>query len=449
MENKKLIEGSVARGILFFMIPLMGSSLIQQLYSTVDLIIVGKFLGAKASASIGASNLIITCLIGFFNGMAVGTGVITSYIYGLEDKQKLKKIVSTSFITSIIGGVILSIIGVTLSRTFLIMMNTPNEILNIAVKYLNIYMLSMISIVIYNLSSGIVRALGDSKSPMIIQLIGGLINVIADIIFIIVFKMGVEGAAIATFLSHSISAILIIIYLHKRKLLIFKRELLIFNKELFYDILKIGLPSGIQSIAITLSNIIIQAKINNFGVYAIAAFTAYFKIELILYIPIIALGQVVITFMGQNLGANQYDRATKGLNYCVVYGMMIIGVVSVALLMLSPYLFRIFSSEKNVISYGVKVVKITFPFYFLYVILECFSGAIRAFGKSIPPMIIILASFCGLRIIVLIELLKKYKDIKVIACTYPISWAISSLGVLLYYIFLKNKNSKNKYNNYN
>lgn len=209
---------------------------------------------------------------------------------------------------------------------------------------------------------------------------------------------------------------------------------------MLYDILKIGIPTGIQSIAITLSNIIIQAKINNFGVYAIAAFTAYFKIELILYIPIIALGQAVITFMGQNIGAKQYNRSKKGLNYCVIYGTIITFIISLILLKISPYLFSIFSDDKNVISYGVEVVKITFPFYFLYVILECFSNSIRALGKAMPPMIIILASFCGLRIILLIELLKKYEDIKVIAYTYPISWAMASLGVFLYYKFLKYKN---------
>lgn len=433
MENKNLIKGSISKGILSFMLPLIGSSLIQQLYSTVDLIIVGRFLGAKASASIGASNLIITCLIGFFNGMAVGTGVITSHSFGLSDDEKLKKIVSTSFLISIVGGIILSIIGVTLSKNFLIMMDTPNEILNIAVKYLKIYMFSMISIVTYNLCSGIVRAMGDSKSPMKFQLIGGFINVIADIVFIIVLKKGVEGAAIATFLSQTIASILVLIYLHKRQLIVFKKEFLVFHKGLFCDILKIGIPTGIQSIAITLSNIIIQAKINHFGVYAIAAFTAYFKIELILYIPIIALGQAIITFMAQNIGANQYDRSQKGLNYCVIYGAIITFIASLILLILSPYLFSIFSAEKSVISYGIEVVKITFPFYFLYVILESFSSAILAFGKAIPPMIIILTSFCGLRIVLLIELLKKYENIKVIASTYPISWAIAALGVFLYY----------------
>ena len=433
MENKNLIKGSISKGILSFMLPLIGSSLIQQLYSTVDLIIVGRFLGAKASASIGASNLIITCLIGFFNGMAVGTGVITSHSFGLSDDEKLKKIVSTSFLISIVGGIILSIIGVTLSKNFLIMMDTPNEILNIAVKYLKIYMFSMISIVTYNLCSGIVRAMGDSKSPMKFQLIGGFINVIADIVFIIVLKKGVEGAAIATFLSQTIASILVLIYLHKRQLIVFKKEFLVFHKGLFCDILKIGIPTGIQSIAITLSNIIIQAKINHFGVYAIAAFTAYFKIELILYIPIIALGQAIITFMAQNIGANQYDRSQKGLNYCVIYGAIITFIASLILLILSPYLFSIFSAEKSVISYGIEVVKITFPFYFLYVILESFSSAIRAFGKAIPPMIIILTSFCGVRIVLLIELLKKYENIKVIASTYPISWAMAALGVFLYY----------------
>lgn len=443
MENRSLVEGSISKGILYFIVPIIGSNLIQQLYSTVDLIIVGRFLGVKEAASIGASNLIITILIGFFNGMSVGTGVITSHIWGANDEDRLKKLVSTSFFTSILGGITLSIIGLTLSKYFLIKMNTPYEILSIAVKYLKIYMLSMIPIVIYNLFSGIIRSIGDSKSPMIFQLIGGVINVIADMVFIIIFKKGVEGAAIATFLSQTVVAILSIVYINKRKLFVFKKTSLIFHRALLYDILKIGIPVGIQSIAITLSNIIVQAKINNFGVYAIAAFTAYFKIELILYIPIIALGQAVVTFMGQNIGAKQYNRSKKGLNYCVIYGIIIIFITSIALLTIPSYLFVVFSSDKDVISYGVELVKITFPFYFLYVILECYSSAIRAFGKATAPMVIILISFCGLRIILLIELLKRYENIKVIAYTYPISWAMASLGVFLYYIYLKKTIIKN------
>ena len=440
MNNKSLIEGSIGRGILFFMLPLVASSLIQQLYSTIDLIIVGQYLGTEASASIGASNLIVTCLVGFFNGLSVGSGVVTSHAYGKGDSEKLKKIINTSFITSIIGGFILMIIGIVFAPTFLKMMNTPDGILMLSTKYLRIYMMSIISIVIYNLCSGVIRSLGDSKTPMMLQIYGGIINVIADIVFIIILKMGVEGAAIATFLSQTFVAIYIVIYLIKLDLSIaLNLKNIKLSNKVMKEILRIGIPAGIQSIAITLSNIIIQSNINSFGVDSIAAFTAYFKIELILYIPIIALGQSVIVFIGQNIGANQKERANKGLKHCILWAALAIFISSFILILSSDLLFSVFSKDREVISLGIQIVRITFPFYFLYVILECLGSAIRAKGKALPPMIIILFSFCFVRIVILMCLLEKMRNLKSIAITYPISWAIASLLMSVYYYRLIKK----------
>ena len=263
MQND-LTKGPIGKGILVFLLPLLASTLIQQLYNTVDLIFVGKFCGTKATAAIGASSLIITCLIGFFNGMAVGTNVVTAHIYGKQDEKGLKNIIQTVFMVGLFGGLILTIIGIYFAPIFLRYMNTPDSILDIAIKYL-IYTLSMISVVIYNLLCGILRAIGDSKSPMKFQIFGGLVNVGADFIFIVILKMGVEGAAVATFLSQALTAILTIVYFYRRieepKL---QFTLSIFNKEIFRRILMIGIPAGVQSIVITLSNIIIQSQINSF-----------------------------------------------------------------------------------------------------------------------------------------------------------------------------------------
>lgn len=438
MTNRSLASGNIPKGILYFMIPVVASSLIQQLYSTVDLIIVGQYLGTQSSAAIGASNLIVTCLVGFFTGMSVGTGVITSHAFGENNESKLKKIISTSFLFGVVGGIALMIIGVVLATTFLRIMNTPETILKISSKYLRIYMLSMVPIVVYNLSSGIVRSIGDSKTPMMLQIYGGIINVIADIIFIVILKMGVEGAAIATFISQTLVSILIVIYLKKLKPEIaLNIKSLIFDKSILKSILQIGIPAGIQSIAITLSNIIIQANINSFGIDAIAAFTAYFKIELILYIPIVALGQSVIVFIGQNMGAKQFERADKGFKYCIVGGIISTIIISIILIAISKLLFSVFSHDTEVILLGASIVIITFPFYFLYVILECMSAAIRGIGKSIQPMLIIIASFCCFRIIILLFLLKEWNDLKSIAYTYPISWAVAALFMSIYYFYIK------------
>ena len=440
MMQNDLTKGPIGKGILVFLLPLLASTLIQQLYNTVDLIFVGKFCGTKATAAIGASSLIITCLIGFFNGMAVGTNVVTAHIYGKQDEKGLKNIIQTVFMVGLFGGLILTIIGIYFAPIFLRYMNTPDSILDIAIKYLRIYTLSMISVVIYNLLCGILRAIGDSKSPMKFQIFGGLVNVGADFIFIVILKMGVEGAAVATFLSQALTAILTIVYFYRRieepKL---QFTLSIFNKEIFRRILMIGIPAGVQSIVITLSNIIIQSQINSFGVDAIAAFTAYFKIELILYLPIITLGQGLVSFVGQNYGAGQYDRINRGIKSAMIVSVIITIGVGTLMIINSKYIFGIFTSNSEVIRYGGNIVSITFPFYFLYAILECLSSQIRGRGISIPPMVITLLSFCGIRIMFLIVLLRKYNSISSIALTYPISWlsAVILTSVYVYYNFVK------------
>ena len=443
MKENNLTKGPIGKGILVFLLPLLASTLIQQLYNTVDLIFVGNFCGTKATAAIGSSSLIITCLIGFFNGMAVGTNVVAAHIYGKQDKKGLKNIIQTVFIIGLFGGLILIIIGIYFAPTFLRYMNTPDSILDIAIKYLRIYTLSMISVVVYNLLCGILRAIGDSKSPMMFQIFGGLVNVIADFIFIVILKMGVEGAAIATFLSQTFTAILTIVYFYRRteepKL---QFTLSIFDKEILRKILMIGIPAGVQSIVITLSNIIIQSQINSFGVDVIAAFTAYFKIELIIYLPIIVLGQALVSFVGQNYGANQYDRINKGVKYSMIVGVIITIIVSSLIILNSDMLFGVFTSSKEVMKYGRNIVSITFPFYFLYVILECSSSKIRGIGISIPPMLITICSFCGVRIIVLIALLKKYNSIASIAATYPISWLFAVILTSMYTYFTFSKRLK-------
>lgn len=446
MNQNDLTKGSIGKGILVFLLPLLASTLIQQLYNTVDLIFVGKFCGTEATAAVGASSLMITCLIGFFNGMAVGTNVVTSHIYGKKDDKGLKNAIQTVFMIGLFGGLIITIIGMYFAPVFLKYMNTPESILDIATNYLRIYTLSMISVVIYNLFCGVLRAIGDSKSPMMFQIIGGIVNVISDFIFIVILKKGVEGAAIATLLSQSLTAILTIICFYKRKhqpKLQFTFN--IFDKHIFMKILKIGVPAGVQAIVITLSNIIIQSQINSFGVDAIASFTAYFKVELIIYLPIIVLGQALVSFVGQNYGAGEYDRINKGVKYSMITSVIVTMIVSSLLIFNSDIIFSAFTSSKEVMAYGKQIVSITFPFYFLYVILECSSSKIRGIGISIPPMLITICSFCGVRIIVLIALLKKYNSIASIAATYPISWLFAVVLMALYAHYAFVKKSKNEF----
>ena len=410
MKNNShtLTKGSVGKGILLFALPLLGSSLIQQLYSTVDLIFVGQLLGTKASAAIGASGLIVTCLIGFFNGMAVGTNVFAARHYGARRFEQLKKLIQTIFWTGIIGGFFLTVIGLVLSPVFLTWMGTPESIFPLAVRYLRIYMASMISVVSYNLLSGVLRALGDSRTPMLYQFFGGIINVFADFIFLYVFHMGVEGTAFATLFSQTFAAIGVMIHLYRlKKTYALRIRFSDCSLKEFTDILKVGVPAGVQSIIITLSNIIIQSQINTLGVTSVASFTVYFRVELIIYLPIVALGQAVVSFIGQNYGAGNWERIKKGNRLCIFGGSLITFAACILLIIAMPVILNVFTKDAAVAAQTLEIVKVTFPFYFFYTVLECFSSNLRGFGKAFLPMIVTVISFCGFRIVALFALMAK------------------------------------------
>lgn len=443
MKNNShtLTKGSVGKGILLFALPLLGSSLIQQLYSTVDLIFVGQLLGTKASAAIGASGLIVTCMIGFFNGMAVGTNVFAARHYGARRFEQLKKLMQTIFWTGIIGGFLLTVIGLVLSPVFLTWMGTPESIFPLAVRYLRIYMASMISVVSYNLLSGVLRALGDSRTPMLYQFFGGIINVFADFIFLYVFHMGVEGTAFATLFSQTFAAIGVMIHLYRLKEPYALRiRFSDCSLKEFTDILKVGVPAGVQSIIITLSNIIIQSQINTLGVTSVASFTVYFRVELIIYLPIVALGQAVVSFIGQNYGAGNWERIKKGNRLCIFGGSLITFVACILLIIAMPVILNVFTKDAAVAAQTLEIVKVTFPFYFFYTILECFSSNLRGFGKAFLPMIVTVISFCGFRIIALFALMAKNPSPDKVALSYPISWGIAAAAMAMLYV----RNNRNR-----
>lgn len=443
MKNNShtLTKGSVGKGILLFALPLLGSSLIQQLYSTVDLIFVGQLLGTKASAAIGASGLIVTCMIGFFNGMAVGTNVFAARHYGARRFEQLKKLMQTIFWTGIIGGFLLTVIGLVLSPVFLTWMGTPESIFPLAVRYLRIYMASMISVVSYNLLSGVLRALGDSRTPMLYQFFGGIINVFADFIFLYVFHMGVEGTAFATLFSQTFAAIGVMIHLYRlEEPYALRIRFSDCSLKEFTDILKVGVPAGVQSIIITLSNIIIQSQINTLGVTSVASFTVYFRVELIIYLPIVALGQAVVSFIGQNYGASNWKRIKKGNRLCIFGGSLITFAACILLIIAMPVILNVFTKDAAVAAQTLEIVKVTLPFYFFYTVLECFSSNLRGFGKAFLPMIVTVISFCGFRIVALFALMAKNPSPDKVALSYPISWGIAAAAMAMLYV----RNDRNR-----
>ena len=433
-EKGDLTVGPIGRKLLLFAVPLLLGSLVQQLYNTVDLIFVGNYIGKSASAAIGASSLLITCMVGFFGGMSVGSGVVIAQAYGARDTQRLNKAVHNTIALCLAGGLTMMALGYVLAPAYLRLIHTPETICENAVGYLRIYFLSFLSVITYNLGSGVLRALGDSKTPLCALFAGGLINVFMDYLFVRVFKNGVNGVAWASLFSQSVAALYVL-----RKLTRLDRDYALrfckvaFDSAILRKVLRIGVPAGAQSLVITLSNVMAQYHINTLGEDAIAAFTAYFKVELLIYLPIVALGQAMMTFSGQNLGAGSLDRVRRGTLECTLLSMALAGITSGIALYFGGALFRVFNQEAAVIALGQKIIGVTFPFYFLYSVLQVVGDSLRGVGKAKGPMLIILLNICVIRTALLFFIVPRVQEIRGVAVTYPITWALSAISMIIYY----------------
>lgn len=434
-KKSDLTMGPIGRKLMLFALPLLGSSLIQQLYNTVDIFFVGNFVSdSNAMSAVGASALIVSLLVGFFTGMSVGAGVVVSLFYGEHDDKKLSQAVHTAIMIGLIGGIVLTIVGVIASPLLLQWMNTPPEILDMAVTYLRIYFLSLLSLLLYDMGVGILRAVGDSKRPLLYLAVGGVLNVLLDLIFVWLFQWGVTGVAVATLISQTVPAVLVMVHLLRVKqpyrIMVKKLRL---HKEMVRRIFRVGIPAGVQSIVITLSNMVVQYHINSFGPDAIAAFTAYFKVELLLYLPIVSFGQAVTTFTGQNVGAGQYQRVQKGVRLGLLLGVLFTGCMATVVTLFGRQIYGCFTGDAAVIDKGMEVLLLTAPMYFLYVFLEVFSGAVRGSGSSAVPMVIVIANMCVLRVVLLTVLVPLWNTISAVAICYPITWFTTSFCLGIYY----------------
>lgn len=434
-RGMNLTGGPIGKSLFLFALPLFGSSLIQQLYNTVDLVFVGQMLGKEASAAVGAGSLLITFLLDFFVGMSAGVSVVTAKAFGGNKKEELKEIIHTAAGISLLGGGCLLVLGWIVSPCFLTWMHTPRSIQEMALTYLRTYFLSMFAVVAYNISSGILRALGDSRTPMYCQLFGGIANVIGDALFIGALGWGVFGVAAATLCSQTVAAVLTaagLMRLNEEYRLKLRKICMKWN--VCRNILKIGIPAAVQSMVMVLSNILVQSQINSLGVDAIAAYTAYFKVESFIYLPILAIGSANGTFTGQNIGAGQVERAKKGTRTALLGGTLLTAAVSGSLLLFPEAAFGLFSKDAGVIALGAAIAGVTFPFYFLYVFLDVLSSAIRGAGDAVFPMVISLVSMCGVRLIVLRAMMVINPSPAGVAVIYPATWIVSVVCLSLYYV---------------
>lgn len=433
-----MTQGNVWKLLVTFSIPLIIGNLLQQMYNTADSIIVGNFVGSNGLAAVGSGTALINLIIAFAQGAAVGAGVVVSQYIGADKKDKIKISVHTSICISIILGLILSLLGIFASPSLLIMMKTPKVVLKSSILYLQIYCGGLIFNVIYNMATGILNAAGNSKKPLVYLAIASFTNIILDLLFIKIFKLGVMGAAIATDISQAISCILAIGYLLKVKsdYKLYIKDLKI-NKETAVKIIKIGLPTAIQNMVISFSNVLVQSSVNAYGATAMAGYAAYLKIDGFNILPVLSISMAVTTFTGQNVGANRLDRVKKGMYSSLIMVLVYTAFIGSVLLIFSHQVLGLFTHSAHVITYGQLVMKYFCPYYFLLGILNVLAGTVRGAGKGIPPMIILLFSMCIFRILWIKIALPFYSSIDGVFILYPISWLVGAILMILYTKFGK------------
>lgn len=431
-----MTEGNILKEILLFSVPLILGNLLQQFYNTFDSIIVGKFVGANALAAVGSSGSMIFLIISFAQGAAVGAGVIVSQYLGGQNRNGVQKTVHTSIAIALFLGVVMSILGVLVSRPLLLWMDTPKEVLPESIVYLKIYFAGTIFTVLYNMVSGILNAVGNSKRSLIYLAIASITNIVLDIVLVALLRMGISGAAIATVFSQFISCVFSMRFLLKTKESYqVSLKKIRFHKMVCIRIIKVGLPAGIQNTVIAISNVLVQASVNGFGATSMAGFGAYLKVDGFNILPVMSISMAVTTFTGQNFGAGKLDRVKKGMNKTLWIGIIYTIVTGALILLFADPIMRLFTDDPGVVAYGKQAMRYFCPFYWLLSILHGLAGTIRGTGKSIPPMAVLLISLCLFRIFWIQLILPHYTTIDGIFVLYPISWAVGVVLMILYTIF--------------
>lgn len=433
-SKTSLTEGSIWKKIILFAIPICIGNIFQQLYNTADSLIVGRFIGSDALAAVSSSGTLIFMMVGFFNGIAMGAGVVISRYFGAKKYDKVQEAVHTDIAFGLVAGVILTILGVILTPKILRWMGTPESVLPNSIIYFRTYFIGVTASVLYNICVGILQAVGDSKHPLYYLMISSGLNVVLDLLFVAVFKLGVGSAALATIISQIVSAILCFRRLTRYdtvyKVTLSKVRL---HASMLKQILKLGLPSGVQNSIIAFANVIVQSNINAFGKNAVAGCGAYSKIEGFAFLPITCFSMALTTFIGQNLGAKQYDRVRRGAKFGILCSTLLAELVGITIYLLAPVFVSFFNSEAEVITYGVLQSRTESLFYFLLAFSHCIAGIMRGAGKATVPMFTMLATWCLTRITYITIAIHVIPKINVIFWAYPLTWCLSSIIFFIYF----------------
>lgn len=435
--KNEITEGIIWKQLLLFFFPILLGTFFQQLYNTIDSVIVGQFVGKEALASVGGSSAqIVSLVVGFFTGLSSGAAVTIAQFVGARKEETANAGLHNAYAIAAAGGIALTFIGILAAPFMLRLMNTPADIMDGSLTYLRIYFTGILFVLIYNMGSAILRATGDSKTPLYILIICCVINIILDTAFVLLFHMGVAGVAVATLIAQAVSAILVTVKLIRSGgLLRLSPGRIRFHGPLLKLQLKLGLPTGFESILFAITNIAIQAAINTFGTDTTAAWSAYGKLDAIFWMVSTAFGISITTFVGQNYGAGKMDRVRRSTRVCLCMDLAVSFVLVVILIASRSLLFRLFTTDETVVRIGSDMLLFITPWYIVYVFIEVLGGSLRGRGNVIVPVVITLLGVCLLRIIWLAGVLKISPTIHAIIFSYPVTWVITALAFIGYYVW--------------
>lgn len=439
-KDKGILSGSLWKGILYFAIPIALSNMLQQLFNTADVAIVGKFAGKQALAAVGSNGAIINLLINLFVGISVGANVVIARYIGEGNNEKIKKATHTAIVISVISGVIVMIMGVLLARPMLELMNSPEDVIDLAAVYLRIYFMGMPFMMLYNFAAAILRSRGDTKRPLIALAVSGVVNCILNLVFVIEFDMSVAGVAIATVISNVISSSVLVYFLTKEKgaLKLHFKELKI-DRQVLKEFTVIGIPAGLQNAVFSLSNIFVQSSLNSLGSNFVAGSSAALNFEFYVYHLMGGFSQAVVTFTGQNYGAGNYRRCRKVVLWCLGLGLLLGSLLITGMMLLAGKAVYIFTTEEIVANIAIVRMWYILPFIMINSTSDMLSGAMRGVGHSVAPAVITMVGVVGIRLLWIYSVFVKYKSFECLMMIYPISWAITAVGIIIAYFVVHKK----------
>ncbi|MBQ7064450.1 MAG: MATE family efflux transporter [Firmicutes bacterium] len=437
-RDMSMTEGVIWKQLLMFAVPLLVGNLFQQLYNTVDSIVVGNYVGKEALAAVGSSDNAINTIIGFFSGMATGAGVVISQYYGAREEKELSHAVQTTIAMTGVMAVLFTILGVLMVNPLLRLMQVPEDVVPESGKYLRIYFAGVAGLMFYNMGAGILRAVGDSRRPLYFLIFSTITNIILDLVFVVWFHWGVAGVGYATILAQFLSAILVLWTLTKEKAIyrIVWKEVRL-HGDMIRKIMRIGFPAAFQMAIVSFSNVFVQAYINHFGSACMAGWSSYGKIDKFAMLPIQSVSLSVTTFVGQNLGAGNLARAKKGSNVALLMCVIVAILTATPIAVFAPPLVKMFNQDPDVVEYGTLFLRMMMPFLPSICLNQVYAGSLRGAGDTRAPMVIMMSCFIFFRQIYLFIISRVANSITWVALGYPFGWALCSICLFLYYRFAK------------